>query len=63
MVLNVLLGVYDKVRVKASLVNAPVGQPVASTECANIVPFALGKFDDSKQLSPANNATILTTIH
>ena len=56
-------GFYDKASVKASLVNVPAGLPVDATECAHIMPLALGKFDDSKAVETRNNTTIWFAIH
>jgi hypothetical protein len=56
-------GAYDWPSVKGSLVNAPKGHPVTPTECAHIIPFALGKFDDSKAVETRNKATIWSAIY
>ncbi len=56
-------GAYDMASTKASLVDVPTHLPVAKTECAHIIPFALGKFDDSRAIETRNKATIWFAIH
>jgi hypothetical protein len=59
----VFSGAYDRASHKASLVQVPAGQTACHTECAHIIPFALGKFDESKGIQCQNKATIWFAIH
>jgi hypothetical protein len=61
----VFSGEYDMTSYKAKLVQPPPdSSPTCTfTECAHIIPFALGNFDESKAIECQNKATIWYAIH
>lgn len=57
-------GAYDMDSVKNSLVHLPPGAAGATlTECAHIIPFGLGSFDENNIVQVQNQATIWHAIH
>jgi HNH endonuclease len=59
----VYTGAFDKNSIKAKTITMPVDGRHASTECAHIIPFALGNFDGTNSLETTNKAIIWWTLY
>lgn len=56
-------GWFDRHSVKEKRVLLPQGARWGNTECAHIIPFALGSFDDKDSVETQNKALIWWTLH
>ena len=56
-------GYFDKVSVKERKVTLPSTASTGTTECAHIIPFALGSFDDKQAVETENKAVIWWTLY
>lgn len=56
-------GWFDRHSVKEKRVLLPQGARWGNTECAHIIPFALGSFDDKDSVETQNKALIWGTLH
>ena len=56
-------GLFDRRSVKEKKVTLPQEAGFGHTECAHIIPFALGKFNDKDTLETENKALIWWTLY
>jgi hypothetical protein len=59
----VYTGDFDRNSVMAKAIAMPEGGEYASTECAHIIPFALGNFDSTNSIETTNKAIIWWTLY
>jgi hypothetical protein len=59
----VYTGIFDRHSVEKKKVSLPQGAKYGGTECAHILPFALGNFQENDALANENKAIIWFTLH